>query len=43
MRYYPEYLSFILYLLTDSEESLKYPFQRNHIEAEFKVSSLPVV
>ena len=39
------YLNFILYLymLTDSEESLKYPFQRNHIEAEFKVISLPVV
>jgi hypothetical protein len=38
------YLNFILYLymLTDSEESLKYPFQRNHIEVEFKVNSLPV-
>ena len=30
-------------MLTDSEDGLKYPFQRNHIEAEFKVSNLGVV
>jgi len=39
------YLDFILYLymLTNSDDSLNYPFQRNHIEAEFKVSNLLVV
>ena len=39
------YLNFIvyLYMLTDSEDGLKYPFQRNHIEAEFKVNNLGVV
>ena len=30
-------------MLTDSEDGLKYHFQRNHIEAEFKVSNLDVV
>ena len=30
-------------MLTDSEDDLKYPFQINYIEAEFKVSNLGVV
>jgi hypothetical protein len=40
-----KYFAFILnlYLLTDSEDSLNYSFERNHFDAEFKVSNLLVV
>jgi len=30
-------------MLTDSEDGLKYPFQRNFIEAEFKAYNLLAV
>ena len=30
-------------MLTDSEDDLKYPFQRYHIEAEFKANNRGVV
>ena len=40
-----KYFTFILnfYLLTASQNRLNYSFERNHIEAEFKVSNLLVV
>jgi len=39
------YLNFILclYMLSDSEDGLKYPFERNHIETEFILSNLSVM